>query len=557
VGRVADEFLVRREAGHDPSIEEYAARYPQAAGLIRRTLAALNLAGGSPGEATATNEPVPMALGDFRIVREVGRGGMGVVYEGEQLSLHRRVALKVLPFAAVMDPRHLQRFRSEALAAAALDHPNVVKVYGVGQDRGVHFIAMQFIDGRPLSDLIRERQGEAAPSSSAPGQAFTRPLATDLTPVTVPAPIPGSTRTPVDSAYARRVAEWAAQAAEALEHAHSLGVVHRDVKPSNLLLDGRGELYVADFGLARVGADLGLTGTGDLLGTPRYMSPEQAAARHGLVDHRSDVYSLGASLYELLTLTPVFGGTDPVAILRRIADNDPTPPRSLDSGIPRDLETVVLKCLNKDPAWRYQTALELADDLRRFLATEPVRARRRNIIERSAKWLRRHSWKVLCAMVLLAATVGLVVKGQIDERRAERARQIARAEEVIHLTREISSSVVEMKLGTTQFMLTGQREFLVSYTAAAQLLPNQVSQLVQLTAEGTKQRDRAELVAKIVSQLTAFLANVIGGFAHGGPNGGIDLLRTGGGKRMTDDLRSLMAMIEAEELKLRETLTHP
>jgi eukaryotic-like serine/threonine-protein kinase len=318
VGRVADEFLARQERGEKPDIEEYAAQYPHAAELIRGALAALRMAGSLAGsQVGSADSSLPEALGDFRIVREIGRGGMAVVYEAEQLSLRRRVALKVLPFAAVMDPRHLQRFRNEAWAAAGLDHPHVVRVYAVGSDRGVHYIAMQYIDGRSLADVIRERRGEVAGNAPrSPGaEDQTRTHAPDVTaeaPANVsPSLAAGTTpRTPTDAAFARRVAAWGIQAAEALEHAHSLGIVHRDVKPANLLVDERGELFVADFGLAKLGPDPGVTGTGDLLGTPRYMSPEQASARHGLVDHRSDVYSLGASLYELLTLSPAFGGQD-------------------------------------------------------------------------------------------------------------------------------------------------------------------------------------------------------------------------------------------------------
>jgi tetratricopeptide (TPR) repeat protein len=331
---------------------------------------------------------------------------MGVVYEAEQLSLHRRVALKVLPFAAVMDPRHLQRFRSEALAAAALDHPHVVKVYGVGQDRGVHFIAMQFIDGRPLSELIRERRGELTRSAGTADQAPTQSLTADVTPTPTAAPGTPSSRTPVDAAYARRVAEWGIQAAEALEHAHALGIVHRDVKPSNLLVDGRGELFVADFGLARVGGDPGLTGTNDLLGTPRYMSPEQAAARHGLVDHRSDVYSLGATLYELLALSPAVAGDDWAAVLKRIGDTDPTPLRARDRHIPRDLETVVFKCLEKDPGRRYQTAKELADDLRRFKEDQPVQAKRLTLRGRAVRRIRRRPLTTAVAALALGLLGG-------------------------------------------------------------------------------------------------------------------------------------------------------
>jgi serine/threonine protein kinase/Flp pilus assembly protein TadD len=409
VGRVADEFLGRRERGEDPSVEEYAARYPHAAELIRRTLAALNLAGGSLGGSTAADESVPEAIGDFRIVREVGRGGMGIVYEAEQLSLHRRVALKVLPFAAVMDPRHLQRFRSEALAAAALDHPHVVKVYGVGQDRGVHYIAMQFVDGRPLSDLIRERRGEAAAAgtNTVVSAQPTKPLATS--------------RTPGDGAYFRRVAGWGVAAADALEHAHAMGVVHRDIKPSNLLVDARGEVHVADFGLAKVSTDPGLTLTGDLVGTARYMSPEQASAKHDLVDHRSDVYSLGVKLYELLTLAPAFDGADRHAVLTQVTGSDPVAPRKRDRAIPRDLETVVLKAMDKDPSRRYQTAGEFGDDLRRFLAAEPVRAKPVTTRSRVARWLHRRPRQVAALIATLVVGIGTLAYWDRERGRAELA----------------------------------------------------------------------------------------------------------------------------------------
>lgn len=416
VGRVADEFLARQERGESPDAEEYAARYPHAADLIRRTLAALKLAAGSLGGTAAdpTSPPLPEALGDYRLVREVGRGGMGVVYEAEQLSLRRRVALKVLPFAAVMDPRHFQRFRNEATAAAALEHPNVVKVYAVGCDRGVHYIAMQFVDGRSLAEILRERRGEAA-TPSATGTAVPGE--------TAPASVqPTGSRTPTDAAFARRVAEWGSSAADALEHAHALGVVHRDVKPANLLVDSHGSLHVADFGLARMGRDGSLTGTGDLLGTPRYMSPEQASTRHNLVDHRSDVYSLGATLYELLTLEPVVPGSEAAEILRRLADSDPVPPRSVDRNVPRDLETVVLKCLAKDPERRYQSAMELADDLRLFLAGERVRAKPPTLTDRIGRWAGRH-WRAVAgvfALLLLALGVSVaaaaIVRGERDDK---------------------------------------------------------------------------------------------------------------------------------------------
>jgi serine/threonine protein kinase len=416
--QVAAEYLEALEAGRPEDLSALLARHPDLADEIAAFVAEQDemarLAAPLREAVAPAGAVLPLAppgehgrLGDFRIVREVGRGGMGVVYEAEQLSLGRRVALKVLPFAATMDPRHLQRFHNEARAAASLQHPHIVPVFAVGQERGVHYYAMQFIDGHTLAALIaRQRRPALAPADTptvddrvgAPS-ADTAPVAAQTTGE------PGR-----GAAEYRRAAELIAQAAEALEYAHALGVVHRDVKPANLMLDAQGRLWVTDFGLARLGADAGLTQTGDLLGTLRYMSPEQALAKHGLIDHRTDVYALGATLYELLAQRPAVDGKDREEVLRRITFEEPRPPRQVDHAIPADLETITLKAMAKEPGERYATAQELADDLRRWLEDRPIQARRPTLTQRVAKWGKRHLAAVVTAAVVsLLAALGLAV----------------------------------------------------------------------------------------------------------------------------------------------------
>jgi WD40 repeat protein/serine/threonine protein kinase len=395
---------------------------------------------------------------------------MGVVYEAKQMSLGRRVALKVLPFAAAMDPQQLRRFRTEAEAAAQLHHTNIVPVYWVGCERGVHYYAMQFIEGGNLADMIRElrrleamakprqceappREGEApAEPREAPTHGESRQFRLDalrppaetgtvngpgagsrdreqgaglsLASAERPAPFP-ATSSARDRAYFRNVARLGVEAAEALEHAHQEGIIHRDIKPANLMVDAKGNLWVMDFGLARLQSDSGLTVTGDLLGTLRYMSPEQALGRRVLIDGRTDIYSLGVTLYELATLQPAFESRDRQELLRRIADDEPPPPRRHDSSIPRELETVILKAITKEPVGRYQTAQELADDLRHFLEDRPIKARRPTILERVVKWARRHRTLVASVVVIaILAAAGLCASLiLIGRERAEAVRQ--------------------------------------------------------------------------------------------------------------------------------------
>ena len=361
-------------------------------------------------------------------MREIGRGGMGIVYEAVQLSLGRRVALKVLPFAATFDAKHLQRFRHEAQAAAHLHHANIVPVHGVGCERGIHFYAMQLIDGQSLDVVVRQLRYEAGMGPLEGGSA-ARSSSVSQTENWEPGPnAPATARQPVKvdpsgttegrfsaqfSTYGggkergpyRTIARCMAQAAEALEYAHQQGIVHRDIKPANLLIDFRGDAWITDFGLAHFHDAPGLTHTGDVLGTIRYMSPEQASGQRVVLDHRTDIYSLGATFYELLTLHPVFAGRTRHTLLSDVLEPRPTAAALLDNRIPEELQVIVLKALSKNPADRYASAQELAEDLRRYLRDEPIRAKRPSLVEHVRKWSRRHPSLIAAGILVLMVTL--------------------------------------------------------------------------------------------------------------------------------------------------------
>jgi serine/threonine protein kinase len=421
----------RLQAGEAVDLDQLIAAHPEYADQLRELLPAVDMLvrmGNAPAEPAsgppATNGHPPslphQQLGGFRLLRELGRGGMGTVYEAEQLSMDRHVALKVLPFAALVDDKSRQRFRNEVRAAAALDHPNIVSVYSVGEERGVHYYAMQLIRGQTLADLIHEMRKKKGPGGD------------DVPTIDSATSSPHSTKRDTQAhvstaADSRRAAEFyrsgarlGIQAAEALQHAHDQGVLHRDIKPGNLMLDGDGHLYITDFGLARIEADAGLTMTGDIVGTLRYMAPEQALAKRVVIDHRADVYSLGATLYELLTLQPAYCETDRSELLKLIAFEEPLPPRKLDRRIPAELETVVLKAMAKSPDERYQSAQQLADDLQAFLEHRPIKAKPPTLLNRAGKWSRRNRGLTVAAAVV--AVVSLMFTSAIV---ADRWRQVS------------------------------------------------------------------------------------------------------------------------------------
>ncbi|WP_406699978.1 protein kinase [Singulisphaera sp. Ch08] len=441
LARWAAELADRIQAGEVPNLEEYIREHPEKADQLRRLLPTIAMMADlrtsvdqvfAPGFDLGVGQGI---LGEFHLLREIGRGGMGVVYEALEVPLGRRVALKVLPIAAALDPRQLKRFQLEAQAVASLNHRNIVPIFSVGRDRGVSYFAMQLIEGRTLADVNRElRQFDERGTvketvvvsdvtrsllESLPFPGGREEVVADATACESEVAPPRTERTSSSPslpptrgrAFFRTAAGLGRQAAEALAHVHDLGIQHRDIKPANLLVDARGHLWVTDFGLARLQGDCEQTRTGDLVGTLRYMSPEQALARPGLIDHRTDIYSLGATLYELLTLRPAFGGDDRQDLLLRIIQETPVPSRRLNPAIPIDLETIVSKAMANEPSRRYATAQELAEDLTRFLEGRPVLARRPSPVDGASKWVRRRWPFVAMAATLMLMFVGASIAG--------------------------------------------------------------------------------------------------------------------------------------------------
>ncbi len=382
---LAEEYARRCRRGESPSVEEFAARYPEFADEIRQLLPAVaflergkneaNRSGLNPGsnsgartgEFSGLGHPNFERLGENRIIREIGRGGMGIVYEAVQEPLGRRVAVKILPRHAHRDAINRQRFLREAQVVAKLQHPHIVPIYTIGEQDGLPYYVMPLIDGAGLDRLLMSK-----PSST----------------------------TPVERA--RWVARLGLQAASALAFAHGQNILHRDIKPANLLLDREGTLWLADFGLAKLADDLSLTGTGELPGTLRYLAPE---CLHKTADERSDVYSLGLTLYEMLVGRPAFLEMDRVRLLHQIEAQNILAPRRLVPALPRDIETIILKAMAHDPSARYPTATALGHDLQRFLDGHPIQARRTSLAERAVRWGRRNP--VVAALTVTSIVLGL------------------------------------------------------------------------------------------------------------------------------------------------------
>jgi WD40 repeat protein len=511
---LAEEFLARYRKGERPPLREYIDRHPELAAEIKEVFPAMAMMEKIALADESLDEPTPklsglgqhpqafQQMGDFRIIREVGHGGMGLVYEAEQVSLGRHVALKVLPDKALLDPKHKRRFEREARAAAKLHHTNIVPVFGVGEHEGLPYYVMQLIQGMGLDavlDELRYMQPTAAHTPSSlpvtrispagrdisaaevarslmtgafrpPGSDAAAGVAQGEPTVTMNAPDvagaeavepEGSARatdsaphrssvTPTDwiadsftassssitfpgsagpgsrkQNYWQSVAHVGRQVADALAYAHKQGVLHRDIKPSNLLLDMRGTVWVTDFGLAKIsgpgaeGDDL--THTGDFLGTLRYMPPE---AFEGKGDARGDIYSLGLTLYEMLTLRPAYEEKDRHKLIKQVTLGEPAALDKVNPQVPRDLVTIIHKAVAREPGRRYQAAEELTADLQRFLDDEPILARRQTQLERYVRWARHNPGiallgAALTAVLVLATVASLAVAGYMTQAAAE------------------------------------------------------------------------------------------------------------------------------------------
>ena len=354
-------------------------------------------------------------LGDFVVENQLGAGGMGLVYCARQVSLNRPVALKVLPPYLREFTSARERFRREVEAAARLRHHNIVAVYTTGEDAGVQYYAMELIDGPALSQVLEQLREQPPPelhlcqslhAKSSDLPATTVIAAGDVTPPPAARRQEAVDLTPLytNEGYFAAVAKLTANVADGLDYAHLQQIVHRDIKPSNLLFSSDGEIHISDFGLAQITELPGLTRTGEVIGTPFYMAPEQISAKTSTIDGRTDVYALGATLYELLTLQPPFPGDNRYQVASQITNDQPAPPRAINRVVPQDLGTICLKALEKQPSRRYQTASAMAEDLRRYLEGRPILARRTGAIGHCVKWVRRHrAWAAaLLGMCCLA-----------------------------------------------------------------------------------------------------------------------------------------------------------
>jgi WD40 repeat protein/serine/threonine protein kinase len=418
---------------------------------------------------------LPFDFGDFRLVRKIGEGGMGIVYEAEQKSLgNRRLALKIIKYSGDPKGRMLNRFRTEVEAVAQLEHRHIVPVYHVGEEAGKHFYAMKFIEGDDLRQLIRNLRSAVSHKRSAADVGDTKKATTfhedsthrsgwskidtlasnDVMDVVSKE---GSTAHPK---FVSNFVRMGIQVATALHHVHQQGVVHRDIKPANLLLDVDGDVWLTDFGLARIRGKPSGTVSGALIGTYHYMSPEQAmGSRRVIVDHRTDIYSLGVTMYELLTLKRAFTGRSQQEVLRRVQFENPTPIRTLTPRVPKDLETIVMKAMAKDPGARFQSAAEMAAELRRFQAGKPLTIRRPSLLEKLGYWARANRQAAAAAVaVLLVTFAAAVITAFVSTHQHTKTQDALEAKEVALQEKDLALQTKNKALQSEQLALQSERD---------------------------------------------------------------------------------------------------
>jgi len=423
VQRLLGQFVQQMRSGNVPDVAEFCAQAGDEAstlGPMLRTLLSLESLRETAGETLTLEsfQPVtpPTEIGDFQLIRMLGRGGMGVVYEAIELTLGRRVAIKLLEPRHAVNPRSVKRFLREAQAAARLHHTNILPVFASGEDAGIRYYAMQFVDGCTLSQWIHRTLTAVALGRKEPLTASDLTASIQVYQPYVPAPTgqppkgilegASTAETPIvvrkEVSYYRRVAEIGLQIAEALEHAAAQGVLHRDVKPSNVMLGVDGSIWVMDFGLATVQQAENLTESGELLGTLRYMAPERLSGQHTL---HGDMFGLGMILYELIAMRSAYEATERSGLRHQVSQASPTSLRKLDDTVPFDLETIVMKCIAADPRERYRDMQELIHDLRLFFRDRPIASRRTSLVVQSWRWSKRNPLTAL----LVVATAGLLL----------------------------------------------------------------------------------------------------------------------------------------------------
>ena len=487
--RIVDEFTKRIRAGEHPAISEYQNQHPNLKDEIEDLLASVAMIEqlkSNPSQPVPSNRPSLdkvsklRQIGNYDVVREIGRGGMGVVFEAVHESLGRRVAIKVMPTPLMNGEKYVERFKQESQAAAKLHHTNIVAVFGVGQGDGYHYYVMDLVDGQTLSDVVFGLANSPSNESTKRIDRKHFPTIIQGTPGTTQADISGlelnkqvsegetlnldsnesSASLSLDEIpigitnpkHFRWVARLGSNLADALSYAHESKILHRDIKPANIILDRKGGIWITDFGLAKDSSrELNLTQTGDVIGTPQYLAPESLEGKY---DQRSEVYCLGLTLYELATLKQAYPSGTTAEVIRAIATMTPTPPRKVNPKIPIDLSTIIEKSLARDPGSRYQTAKALRDDLTAFVNDQPISARPPSTFEKITKWGKRNPLAaslaavstLLLALVAISASVGYIWTVDALRKEAEKTATLKRSEKRMQAQYERAEANIKISI---------------------------------------------------------------------------------------------------------------